>query len=399
MYYWKYQNRDMLSKKSIGFIIIFFTLFSGVMTSISKYSGIDFLSIQNLVTLIFFLFFTTLVLIKYIKINRFLELAFIVYFVIKVCFNFILYSDIVTNINDFLTVLNFYFLFKYFLNLNVKSKLKLIRNLDYYFVIISIIAIIQLIFKDSLPEVFKELPQTGEAAISSEKFNRETIEGVVYRPNGLVGNPLSLGLLLNIFLYIRFYFKQKVTDVKNLIFVLVNIGLITILNSRANTVLMLIILIYWGIKRKGEFKKLLALGILTFFLLSTYLYTYLKLMSERITNKDPYAIASTLEHLNDYLRALSYINSNPFFGYSRSFVLANEIITDGAIFLLILRHGLIGFILFIVSIYGKQLWQDIKIPIILLLACSILNSTLLSAINFYFLAIILGLSSQTKWKI
>ena len=96
----------------------------------------------------------------------------------------------------------------------------------------------------------------------------------------------------------------------------------------------------------------------------TYFYAYINLLFKRIISQDPYAIASTIEHINDYISALNYISSKPLFGYSRSFVIENEIITDGGIFILILRHGIIGLLFFISVIYRKRIWTNITVPCI-----------------------------------
>ena len=241
----------MISRLKFGRAVLFLTIYMGIFTAVLKFIGLGLFSAQNIITIIFFLSFILLISQGIIKIESKIEVIFLYYFGVKLILNLIQYSDNFTNINDFLVVVNFYFLLKFFLSFNEQSKISIIKCLDNYFIIISAIVISQFFFSNILPTAFTELPNTKEAAYAAEGYFRATDEGVVFRPNGLVGNPLELGLLLNIFLYMRFYFRENVFTYRGTILIILNIILILILNSRANTILALIVTLYWGLKKKG----------------------------------------------------------------------------------------------------------------------------------------------------
>ena len=170
--------------------------------------------------------------------------------------------------------------------------------------------------------------------------------------------------------------------------------MIFVLYSRANITLCLLLLSSFFITRKNVFKSIsiLFLSLIILIPIVNFLNSkssQFRFVVDRFTEVDKYASRSTEEHIIDYLNAYEMFKKNPIVGVSAKRILDEKVITDGAIPILILRNGLIGFlILFLMYflILKKYNYHSKKLEItnsffvfsLILFPFSILNSAILN---------------------
>lgn len=102
--------------------------------------------------------------------------------------------------------------------------------------------------------------------------------------------------------------------------------------------------------------------------------------------------------MNEYLRAYEVFKANVFFGVSESYIVNNEIITDGTLVILVCKLGSIGALILI--LYAVSLLKKIgfgsnnrirdSILLISFLLLLIANSAVNNPINFIILAVLLN---------
>jgi len=261
--------------------------------------------------------------------------------------------------------------------------------------IIMFISFVQYFFYLQLPSAFTDIPNINKE-IDFTRYLRDVGSIQVYRPNGLIGNPINLGFFLNlVYLFIVDSFK----DSSKRIFLTSGIAiLMVLLASRANITMLVFQMLLFS-NFRGIKKRLIILP-LVFGLLVVYtngFAEFLVFVVDRFTNSDEYAQASTNEHLNDYITALDYITNNPVFGISPAEVFSKQIITDGVNFFALLIFGIPFALLYLtfIAIYAYALWRKnlkrhvIWIAFTLIYGC--INSAILNKSIFLLFHLYLGL--------
>ena len=375
----------MNKNKLLNYFYLFISL-SGILLVITNYFELTLpLSFENLGILFFGSYFlVSLVADK--KSYPFLGIL-IFYLCFKLLLDSIVFNDISTDLRSFLVFITLLFIIKSLrdspddINLVKLFEVVNITFLTFFF--------IQLFFKDILPSEFVNVPNLN-SAIGLEKYTRE-FEGhfVLYRPNALMGNPISLGFFFNI--AIAFKFSRTRTSIDNIIIIL-NIICVLILLSRANYIFLFIILLTNLKKFKLNIKNTLGF-IIGCIVMIGYFYDYLVIQLDRFLGNDTYALASNEEHLNDYNLALKILSENLLFGVSDSYIINNNIITDGSIFIMILRLGSVGVILFLGFLISSnsRSFNFIKTNFIFFMGflfCTVVNSAFNNIINSIWLTYI-----------
>lgn len=300
--------------------------------------------------------------------------------------------------------------FYYFFTVNINTKIKnllVFKNYTYFFMALFLL---QYLFYSILPKAFTEIPNLF-FDVGVDKYTRNINGDTFYRPNGLIGNPITFGFVLNIFLLIEIAFYKSKSDsrVKHYLITSSLLIMIFLLFSRANFIFAFLLLTLPYIKRKNIMRILFSITILllSFSYFNDVFYTLsssYRYMSDRLSGNDDYASSSTLEHLGDYLKAYNYFIENPILGVSHFEIINKEIITDGAIPILILQNGTIGFMILLLYYlnhsknYFKKRDNHLNkmffIFSILLIPYCILNSALLNKGVFLIVFVLLGLTSN-----
>jgi hypothetical protein len=168
--------------------------------------------------------------------------------------------------------------------------------------------------------------------------------------------------------------------------------------SRAN-ITVLFVQLFIGLSMLGKkIFRYLPLILILLVVSSGFLIDFLNVYFLRISGADQNALASNLEHINDYLRAYEVFKANVFFGVSESYIVNNEIITDGTLVILVCKLGSIGALILI--LYAVSLLKKIgfgsnnrirdSILLISFLLLLIANSAVNNPINFIILAVLLN---------
>ena len=369
---------------------------SGLLLGLIKTIGINIpLSVINLLILFFGVIFSYQFIIHRFHKGFPYSLFLSLYLLIKLFTNLYLYNDLGTDLRDYL-------LFMIFMGV-IQNKWvqkeharQIIKTIELIMILYGCIFFIQFLFKESLPESLLNIPNIGDSE-GIEKYSRE-YEGIqVYRPNALMGNPISLGFFCNMVVFFGFKLKNKSLREKISLILLPSL-LIIMLLSRAN-ITVLFVQLFFGFKIFS--KKMLSYLPLIIILLaasSGFLTNFLNIYYLRLSGADSNALASNLEHLNDYLRAYEVFKDNAFFGVSESYIVNNEIITDGTLVILFCKLGSIGasiLLLYAVSILKKMGFGSnnrIRDSILLIsfLLLLIANSAANNPINLILLAILVN---------
>lgn len=333
-------------------IIIILVMLNGVISALSKCMNIS-LPVSPISLMI--VFFTPYVLYLYFLAvqKKYVDNIFnILFFIIFVIMTFkLLYYSMDLNFSSIIfTYLYYVFpLFYFYLGTSLSQIEidKIIRNIFYVGVFILLIAYMQYIFFESLPSCITDLPFLSSA--DQNKYIREYLDVIFYRPNGLIANPITLGYFLLILLSITFYYFNKSNEKKYIYFVLFISFMILSLLSRANIVNMIVLFALFTYYRFGSSKMILFSGsiILVLFMVIPILYETSPLFTfiiDRFTGNDSYAAASTQEHLHDFNAAFNNINKYFLFGIPEGlYVGSKQIITDGTWVSLILHFGIFAF--------------------------------------------------------
>jgi hypothetical protein len=291
----------------------------------------------------------------------------------------------------------------------VKDPESFLKFIGWSFYPVFIMFFIQYFYHSSLPTALTEIPNLF-SEIGIEKYTRELEDIFIYRPNALIGNPITLGYFLNFILVIELYFYNNYKNKFSLVKIAFIILMIFLLFSRANIFLSIGLLSFNFILTKNSFKRfflVLSLGI--FSLLSIgFIYSlspYIGYLIDRFTGTDSYAASSVNEHLHDYQMAYTIFLENPILGIQPSWRIENSVITDGAFLSLLLDLGLIGFIPFLVVIgilthktFLASRTNKVITPFVIFLAFFLpyifLNSALLNKGVFLIIFIFFGLISS-----
>ena len=367
-----------------------YIFFNGIFyVAVSSFFSFSLINILNILIFIFLLSF-------FLKNSNFKSSSFILVFLFflfligKLIYSAISGDDIISEFNEMLRYQNFIMIL-YYINFNYSSQIRdlLLRNLSVGFYITSCFFLIQFLFQNQLPDIFLNLPYNYDANL--DKYIRNYQGSSIYRPNGLFGNPIELGLFANLFLFINHKFSFKFSY--KAINISIAVIIIMFLASRANIILMCLLLLNMvGIKFYRIYSLLFFLLLIYPILQDLLQIDRANFILDRFLERDEYAAASTLKHFLDISTSIDYFLNAPVFGYSNSFILKNQIITDGALFILLLKWGIAGLLIFI-SLILRISKKNIFL-ILLILIYSVLNSALIGPLNLYICAIILGLSNK-----
>jgi hypothetical protein len=273
-----------------------------------------------------------------------------------------------------------------------------------------------MLFRTYLPLAFIELPTLGENMdrVYLQEFNFLD----VFRPNGLVGNPIVYGFILNIGIAIDIFLLELGENKKfRLLKIIFSALLIFLMFSRMNTVFMLFLVSSWVLFRASWWKIILGSSVIIPIVVSAFIYLvnnneFVAYSFRRFTGEDGYTQASNDEHINDFIAAIETIKNYPLRGYPiNKFYEGEQIITDGAWLTFILHLGGVAFIFFFIYwliliglsliqvIQGKKMFIFFPLMIGISLSC-VVNSAMMGRntliFTFALLGIIFNLMIQTK---
>jgi hypothetical protein len=414
---------DFIFSKKFNFILILLISLNGVFVSLLKLfdsniniSPINLIILFALPFLFLSLFFQTY---KSIELNLISKLISFQLFLLFLKMIYLAAKSEFTS-TDFIIYMMYYsglLLMIHFASLGKETISKYVTILLNSFIVILFIYWVQFFFHESLPSAITEIPNLFNE-IGVDRYTRELNDIIIYRPNGLIGNPIALGFYLNIILALILYRYNLNKTKKNLLLIILLFIMVTLLFSRANLILMSFqIFAFLFISSKKISSLVFKFAIVAIFLsiIAITFSSQVSFLIDRLTGEDEYAQASNLEHLNDYINALKFIYENPLLGISPQININENIITDGAVFSFILDSGLIIFfmqlivifyvlkILFISSRKNKKV-LILFVFVLLVIPYCFLNSAILNKGLFLFFHIFLGISinyalnisSQTK---
>jgi hypothetical protein len=400
------KNNYLLNNVYITLIIL-----NGVITAFIKFFEINFLTHPiNIITIFYLPIFIYAILKSKGKSVRIVITIYIFFLVVKyfLLFGFNL-LDLFRLILDILSLISFF----YFYELNQENKIKSLRVFQRFVFFFTIIFFVQWFYYDILPDALIKLPNLLHD-VEVDRYERDYSGTTIFRPNGLVGNPITFGFFLNLLLVIEVFFYRLYGKKQDLIKITLILTMIFLLFSRANVFLAILIIFLNFLRKKNFFKILLGMiiSLLVAIPLNNFLYssfTYYQFMIDRFTSEDKYSAASNLEHLKDYSNVYQAFLQNPIIGMNVSEIINQEIITDGALLFLLLKLGGICFIflivlyVFLIKKYQQQ-WANYKITssfyffIILLIPYSILNSAILDRGIYLLVFLFLGITSNLYSK-
>lgn len=283
-------------------------------------------------------------------------IAFLIFFVsFFLIFKLLLFPTELTSRAVALTLVYVLPLLNIFLSIGLSrgQTLQLVNLLIFLGAISLTIGYVQYFFYESMSNAFVELPRIDSDSITND-YIREIEDFIVFRPNGLIGNPITYGFFLLIVLNLTSYAYFSGGGRANLLILVACSVMILILASRANISAMFLQMLIFFVMAIGIFKifsRLIFAGacvsVLVFLVSDSF--PFLNYLLERFTNADDFAAASTEAHLEDYMLALRYISDNPLFGVPiGAYTDKEQIITDGAWFTLALNFGIPLFLLIMV---------------------------------------------------
>ncbi len=402
---------DFIFSKKFNIILIFLICLNGVFVSLIKLAGLNIsaspinLIILSTIPILFIsLFFQVYKSVELFLIAKLVSLQIFLFF-LKIIYLIIQKEFTNTDFIIYMMYFSGYLLLIHFASLSKERISKYIDFIISCFIVILAIYWIQYFFHSTLPTALTDIPNLFNE-IGVDKYTRELTDIIIYRPNGLIGNPISLGFYLNIVLALILFRYHNYNTKKNLILIILLFIMITLLFSRANFILMIVQIVSFLFISTNKISTLVfKFAIVLFFLsiLALIFNSQFSFLIDRLTGNDEFAKASNIEHLNDYTNALTFIYTNPLLGISPQINLDNNIITDGAIFSFILNSGILIFIghliivlyvlkiLFIASRKKKSL-LILFIFIILVNPYCFLNSAILNKGLFLFYHLFLGIS-------
>lgn len=372
-------------KNKIIFLIVPLILMSGVASAISKCinislpaSPITFVSLITVPILLYLYIYTW----YHLKSVRLINILITIIFLLM-SLKLIMYPMDLTTATISFTYLYYVFPLFYFyvgISININEVNAFLKLLFILGTILLGIGYAQLFLFDYLPTCLTDLPYLT-AAFDMKTYSRE-YEGVLfYRPNGLLGNPITYGYFLLIFLAVSLYFFYIEKKIFYLCISILAIYMIISLLSRMNVLNMFLLLVLFSFFAYG-YKKTFTLSsviVVALVFLLPFLYNDYPLVTfliDRFLEKDHYAAASTDIHMYEYMRSIKILQEYFFFGIPQGvYVGDNVIITDGAWMSLFLNFGFFSFAIYLV------IW-------IFFLKAS-LKVSLLSNYKFFFFSILI----------
>lgn len=271
-------------------------------------------------------------------------------------------------------------------------------------------ATLQFIFFSILPQSFVELPVANVGDATSH-FPREYEDIYVYRPNGLIANPISFGFFLNMF-FLLFFLKspRRLTVIVGAVVFL----LIILLASRSNIISSVTIVLALSIAYLGR-RSLWTTAIpLIIIFLVLFIYSDTDMINrffyafDRLSGVDPWVAKSNQEHFEQLVSFDALIGLNWLVGIPvNADAIESKIITDGSLLASMLRYGIfIGLVPFVVPIVSSlcRIKQGCtKAETIVLSLCTIIfmismlfNSAIFHLLNLFFTFYLFGNISRGR---
>lgn len=303
--------------------------------------------------------------------------------------------------------LSYIFLYVGLRDKNPLSVADVTKSILWFGVFSALVAILQCFGSEILPSYLVEPPFTREQLLTTI-YSYEMVNAIMTRPNGLFSNPIVYStFLVLVFEVALLSFRKKQTLMICLCILLVSVVIFISLSRTAIVGFFLVSFAY-----VLKFRKILffaALLVSVAFIYSHFTesnsltFEVLSRITERFTADDEFAQASNLEHLSDKESALKTILSSPFIGYSFGFFAREDILTDGAAFILSLEFGIpITILLYVLVIL--QMRKMAKSPnyrgdfpffsVYFFLISSLLNSSLIDKAIVPILIILLTISAN-----
>ena len=239
--------------------------------------------------------------------------------------------------------LMFCFLFVALRNKNPLGIAEVTRAIYGFGIVSASVATAQVFGSEALPSYLIEPPFTREDLLTTI-YSYDLIDQILNRPNGLFSNPIVYAaFLIVIFEIALLRLRQKYSLWTLLIILFISSTIFTSL-SRAAIFGLLYVSLAYVLKSKRIFllAALMLLGAFVYIQTSensSLAFEILSRVNERFAGIDAFAQASNAEHLSDKEMALQAIIESPLIGYSFGFFSREDIITDGAAFILALEFG------------------------------------------------------------
>lgn len=233
--------------------------------------------------------------------------------------------------------------------LDAEQTMKIFKLVVRLGLVLLVIAYIQRLYHDVLPDVFTEIPLINSSDIRMN-YERTIGEIFIFQPNGLYDNPIVFGSMLLLIFSLQYHFllqEKSIFDLISLIFLAI---MIFLLFSRANFISMLVIILFPLFNRhniKYIYILFLFVLLMIIFISFTEENVLLSYMIDRLTGNDDWAQASNAEHLSDYIVFYNIITENLLLGIPVGKNFIENYITDGAWFSFILDFGLLLFTIFL----------------------------------------------------
>lgn len=272
-------------------------------------------------------------------------------------------STIIFDINAILA-LNLY------VGLFTFEKLELLKFIKRILLVPLIIFYSQLVLFELLPREFLEIPSFSNDVDVSRYF-RTVDEKDIFRPNGLIGVPITYGIVFATSLFVpSAIFKSKAL---NVLFDLAIMLSIVLTYSRASVGLLVLYML-----TKIEFRRI-GRAILALAFLSVIIFSFAEVdfFLSRLNGSDDYALASNSAHLGDIYRSFYFIGQSPFYGYSSQFIVDQRIITDGYLLIFMLRYGILIVPVFLI-LFKQKLTAKQFLFVGVIISLGFINSAYLS---------------------
>lgn len=393
-----------ISYNSIAFFLVIIILLSylleGVSVALMHYLGI-FLNSSPLTILRYILLPLTIIVVC--KSNRIVfDLKFkflLLIFCLGLFLKFIIQiNNPAVEIKSLLNYISPIFMASLMLSLDKSQTEKVFNILIIATFIFSIIALAQAFFSDVLPESFMEPPQLDKTNLKSVDLVYDFIK--MKRPNGLIGNAIEFGFLMNTAIFITLLKKRD--NIKTLTLVLIFVTTSIILTLSRAAILQSLVLFFTYFIIYLNFKTKIKLGLMITIVLSIaviyidtfadLIYNYIQFTYDRIFFSDSSGEASNYEHQKDYIMTWEAIKENFIIGVPLGTNKGSEtLITDGSWFHFILEYGTVLFTVFLlmifrlIKIFISKSKEKVFIIIyfMLLVIVGFLNSAIISKVNYF----------------
>ena len=228
-----------------------------------------------------------------------------------------------------------------------RSFLSLFKFLWWCIFALILIGVAQFILRDNLPIDFIQIPNShGSYLVNVIEID----DGLMIRPNMLLGTSMVTGTFLILAQVINFLLVENISRFKFHLFNLLSFMLVVLTFSRVAILGYFLIISGYLISRGCFFKYVLIFSIIfsicVLFILNFFTDSFIDMLLfytlDRMLDLGSQDDHSSQQHIEDYIESLKVFVENPIIGIP--FGQASAIITDGAFFHYLLDLGIFGFI-------------------------------------------------------